>query len=147
MQRPLSGLVRHSSTAEKRQRRPQTSLGFSRKSEIPTAGRGLAGFDVREYFRRHGSSAGLQVGVNGRPSGDAALQSYVEECRVEVLLRELDQETKEEEERGRERFEETRCSAPREREFSAGQRAPLCWDALVRETEARKVHWAPFHIP
>ena len=124
MQRPFSG-SQSSRIPRTRPQRPKTSLGFARRRPAPPSAR-LCGFDLRDYFRRHGSSAGLHVGVNGRPSGDPALRSYVEDCRLEALLREVHQEMVDEEE------EEVGGS-----KVSLRERAPLCWESQVRRSEAR----------
>ena len=130
-QRPISGsqLCR---TAKRRQQRPQTSLGFIRKPDHPQlftpSPPRLVGFDLREYFRLHGSSAGLRVGVNGRPSGDAALRSYVEDCRLEAIVREAAEKEKEEDD----------SSLEWERLSQSASPAPLCWQAQVK-TEARYI--------
>ena len=131
MQRPSSALVRRKAASEERQHRPRTSLGFARKSDVCCKGSQLVGFDVSEYFRRHGSSAGLHIGVNGRPSGDVALRSYVEDCRLEALVRELEEEEEKEWVTGWKK--KTGGS-----ESHIQQQAPLCWDALLEKTEARQ---------
>ena len=137
-QRPSSGFVRRTTASEVKQQRPKTSLGFAQKPDVSGRGRQLAGFDVSEYFRRHGSSAGLHIGVNGTPSGDAVIQSYVEDCRLEALVRELEQEEEEDEEAEereiwRKNNEGSGCGESR----IQLQRAPLCWDALLEKTEAK----------
>ena len=122
---------------ERQPTRPHTSLGFATSADqLP-----CVGFDVRDYFRKHGSGAGLTVGVNGRPSRDAALQNYVQDCRTEALLCELGCD-------GGERFaEETswredglkprRTSGLRRLVPANSARAPLCWDAVVQEAPAK----------
>lgn len=141
MQRPASssGPVRRwKTTPERKQGRPQTSLGFAAKANSSnhhhdrrsSAGGGIrrrgafftADCDVREYFRLHGATAGLNVGVNGQPSADATLLGYVADCRREALLRE-----KQELEMAKE--EEDRWAGLKER-------VPLCWDAPPSTTHA-----------
>ena len=97
------------------------------------------GFDVRRYFRQNGSTAGLHVGVNGKPSEDAALQSYVENCRLEALVQELKQIQKEETEEEKESSWRKETGGGGGREPGVRQRTPLCWDSVLRETEARHV--------
>lgn len=128
--RPSSGIARlktPNSTIQKLQR-PQTSLGLRRRAEPEP----LLGFDVRDYFRRHGSTAGLTVGVNGSPSRDTTLQSYVQACRVDALLQELDH--------GKDTQGECVSSThARILHAQRSQRAPLCWDRLVQDTKPPKV--------
>lgn len=87
--RPSSSFVRFSSV-NRQTSRPQTSLGFTgRERDDPLF---HTGFDVLSYFRKHGSTAELTVGVNGRPSSNVVLQNYVQDCRAEALLCELEHE-------------------------------------------------------
>lgn len=97
------------------------------------------GFDVKRYFRQNGSTAGLHVGVNGKPSEDAALQSYVENCRLEALVQELERVQKEETKEERESSWGKETGGGGGREPGVRQRTPLCWDSVLRETEARHV--------
>ena len=138
MSRPRSAFVRSRTTtinAEWHSSRPKTSLGFSRNDDraLPS---GL-GFDLSGYFRQHGSGTGLTVGINGRPSRDAALQNYVHECRVEALLCELEKEEEvAEEEVWRWEGEHSSHHKPTNtRRLAYTERIPLCWDTLLHEKE------------
>lgn len=113
--RPSSSFLR-SSSVSKQTSRPQTSLGFTRRERDDPLFH--TGFDVLSYFRKHGSTAELTVGVNGRPSKDAVLHNYVQDCRAEALL----------------------CELEHEEDSLQGWRAPSRWNTLLQETEAREQH-------
>lgn len=104
--------------------RSQSSFGFTGRKRIDDP-LSHTGFDVLSYFRKHGSAAELTVGVNGRPSNDAGLQNYVQDCRAEALLCELE-------------YEEDLLQA-RNSTGLRSMRAPLCWIHNTC-TEARKQH-------
>ena len=133
--RPRSsfGRSKPSSDAHQQPPRAQTAFGFSRGTE-PLRGLQPNGFDVRGYFRKHGSATDISVGVNGRPSSDAALQSYVQDCKMEILQCELGEcgEFLEEEDPVRER-----CAWRDGGEPGSSEQTPLCWDNLLQERQAR----------
>jgi hypothetical protein len=148
--RSRMGLVRPNTSrlVERQPLRPHTSLGFATSADrLP-----CVGFDVRNYFRKHGSGAGLTVGVNGRPSSDTALQGYVQDCRAEVLLCELvcdGEERLAEEMAWREDdLRPHRTSGPRRLLPANNTRAPLCWDTVLQEASAKsgKVT-STLHVP
>ena len=125
-----------SGCVERQPSRPHTSLGFATSAD-------QLGFDVRDYFRKHGSGAGLTIGVNGRPSSDAALQSYVQDCRTEALLSELvcggGERLVEETAWREDGVRPHRTSGP-QRLFPANStRAPLCWEAVLQEVAAKSI--------
>ena len=135
---------------ERQPSRPHTSLGFATSADqLP-----CVGFDVRDYFRKHGSGAGLTVGVNGRPSSDAALQNYVQDCRTDALLCELVCDGGEmfaEETSWREDGLKPRRTSGLRRLVPANRaRAPLCWDAVVQEAPAKSTSHelvtSPLHV-
>ena len=131
------------SSVDRQPSRPQTSLGFTGSTDqLP-----LAGFDVRGYFRNHGSAAELTVGVNGRPSTDTAVQNYIQDCRTEALLSELqldyDELGEEEDPAGemlalawRDELDSHSTAGPQKLFPAKSMQAPLCWDTLLHEKEA-----------